>query len=68
MKSPSVPDRTYELVHVNWGWGGSLDGYFYENVFDAGQEPVVPSGDLRSSNDEYNFQYGVEMSHVFPLK
>lgn len=68
MKSPSVPDRTYELVHVNWGWGGSLDGYFYENVFDAGQEPVVPSGDLRSSNNKYNFQYGVEMSHIFPLK
>lgn len=65
VQSNSAPYRKYELVHVNWGWDGQLDGYFYADVFDASHEPVVPSGSLRSVNKK-NFQFGVEMTHIYP--
>lgn len=65
VKSKNGSDREYELVHVNWGWGGRLDGYFYAGVFDASHEPVVPSGSLRSAR-ENNFQFDVEMTHIYP--
>lgn len=63
--SNNNPYNEYELVHVNWGWGGQLDGYYYAGVFDASHEPVVPSGKLRST-DEQNFQFGLEMTHIYP--
>lgn len=25
-------DRSDTYYHMNWGWGGSEDGYFYENA------------------------------------
>ncbi|WP_300867895.1 C10 family peptidase [uncultured Alistipes sp.] len=28
--------ETGKLLHCNWGWCGSCDGYFIENVFDLG--------------------------------
>lgn len=65
VQSNRAPYREYELVHVNWGWGGRLDGYFYAGVFDASHEPVVPSGSLRSAR-ENNFQFDVEMTHIYP--
>lgn len=65
VKSKNGSNREYELVHVNWGWGGRLDGYFYAGVFDASHEPVVPSGSLRSAR-ENNFQFDVEMTHIYP--
>lgn len=65
VQSKYAPYRTYELVHVNWGWDGDLDGYFYAGVFDSSHEPVVPSGSLRST-DERNFQFGVKMTHIYP--
>lgn len=65
VQSKNFPHHKYELVHVNWGWDGQLDGYFYSGVFDASHEPVVPSGSLRSNN-EYNFKFGVKMTHIYP--
>lgn len=63
----SSPYRTYELVHINWGWGGQLDGYFYKGVFDASHDPVVPSGSLRNTNND-NCRFGVEYTHIYAKK
>lgn len=30
-----------EMVHCNWGWGGSFDGYFYSSVFDTSKRVIM---------------------------
>lgn len=40
------------LVHVNWGWGGQLDGYFDMDVLDPDDEGQIGAG----SNGGYTSQ------------
>jgi hypothetical protein len=42
------------LVHCNWGWLGSGNGYFNNYVFDA-NHPVIPD----RSYEKYNYQYEI---------
>lgn len=30
-----------KLLHCNWGWGGTADGYYYYNMFDPGSGPTA---------------------------
>jgi hypothetical protein len=66
---------TSELVHVNWGWGGSKNGYYYDGLFDSRKFPVAESGDIidypifkpvTKSDNDGNFCFFQEMSHVYP--
>ena len=41
-----------ELFHVNWGWGGSCDGYFALSVMNSGDNSGIGAS---SSNDGYSF-------------
>ena len=38
------------LVHCNWGWNGSRDGYYYSGAFDTNNGPVTRSGTLSIFN------------------
>lgn len=48
------------LIHCNWGWGGSNNGYFLKNVFDTAQKQA--DDDLRTRthySERYNLYYDV---------
>lgn len=34
-ESKDVKSESSTYIHYNWGWGGSCNGYFLENVFDT---------------------------------
>lgn len=57
------------LLHCNWGWGGSSNGYFIPGVFDA-KNPVVDDPWTRAysrSGSPYYFQYKVgNILHIHP--
>jgi len=44
--------------HLNWGWGGSLDGYFLLSVLSPGANGGIGAS---SSSDGYNFGQGAIM-------
>lgn len=54
--------QTMELVHCNFGWDGTDNGYYYDQAFDTNEGEVdVPGTNLASENPEEgesgNFQY-----------
>lgn len=54
--------QTIELVHCNFGWDGTDNGYYYDQAFNTNSGDVdVPGTDLASENPEDgvpgNFQY-----------
>lgn len=49
-----------EFVHVNWGWDGRKNGYFYPNKYDS-EHPAQTNVQTRSSGDGY-FRYDLSMN------
>lgn len=43
-----------QLVHCNYGWNGSKDGYYNNAAFDTNKGPVTRSG------ESYNYQFKLE--------
>lgn len=55
-------DTTYreqQLVHCNWGWGGSCNGYYSQGVFNLKKGTVDVEEGLgeTNSNNNYNFNW-----------
>lgn len=51
------------MFHMNWGWGGSSNGYFAAGSFNSnnvGADSNTTRASVRS-NEKYNFQYNVEI-------
>lgn len=63
--------HAHQFVHCNWGWNGYKNGFFYSNVFNASQDPIIddnikkPTKETRS-NTPYYFQYDVRISVISP--
>lgn len=52
------------MFHMNWGWGGSSNGYFAAGSFNSNKvDANSGTTKLAESNEKYNYQYKVE---VFP--
>lgn len=47
------------LVHCNFGWGGTGDGYYLNKAFDTNKGPEMraTSESVSTSGEDYNFQY-----------
>jgi hypothetical protein len=43
------------LVHCNWGWNGSRDGYYYSDAFNTNNGPVT------RTDSPYHYQYELKM-------
>ena len=62
----STKKETRLLVHCNWGWDGSCNGFFLSGVFEA-KHAVIEDEYIRlkdentrsSKNDKSNFQYRI---------
>ena len=59
------------LLHCNWGWNGSYNGYFNPGVFDSHSpmlsDPYTRSISLIENNKEGYFQYKVRnILHIHP--
>ncbi len=59
------------LLHCNWGWGGSKDGYYISGAFNTNNyaeiydwEVTKSSGEGQDEGNEGNFQYNLEYSIV----
>ena len=61
-----------ELFHVNWGWGGSSDGFFALSVLNPGDNSGIGAS---TTNDGYSFnqgavieaQYGTGETYEVPI-
>lgn len=49
--------KFYHLVHCNWGWSGSDNGYYKSGVFDTNAGPEFTRG--TSGNYKYNQEYSI---------
>ena len=69
----STTNKLYELLHFNWGWGGTADGYFDKKLFDT-RKPVVETayGDFVQQNyqnigPKYLFNKQIEtITDIYP--
>lgn len=56
-------NKTYNLVHCNWGWGGYKNGYYLSKAFDTNAGATIyDSSDMQagsSSNYKYNLEYSI---------
>lgn len=50
--------ETLRLLHCNWGWGVSSNGYYYAGVFDS-KNRVIKDSVLNGSREGY-YQYDIE--------
>lgn len=47
-------------LHCNWGWGGTKNGYFLNNVFNAEQNPPYnDNAQTRGNNYQYNLETAI---------
>lgn len=54
MNQSAIPDpiqKQFDLVHVNFGWGGSADGYYLPHAFDISDSEF---DDYHEDNDIVN--------------
>ena len=51
----------WQMLHNNWGWSGSRNGYFTQGSFNSNN--IEESSGTRS-NEEYNYQYKREIYYV----
>ena len=59
-RTESVSYQTKELVHCNFGWNGSDNGYYLSKAFNTVTGPVMRGADKRDNGmygQDYNFQY-----------
>ena len=69
----STTNKLYELLHFNWGWGGTADGYFDKKLFDT-RKPLVETayGDFVQQNyqnigPKYLFNKQIEtITDIYP--
>jgi hypothetical protein len=57
--------KTYTLVHCNWGWNGTANGYYLSDSFDvyAGPE-IADSYGYSNVSDEWYYQYKLQYSII----
>lgn len=48
--------------HINWGWYGHNNGYFYNGVFDSSQ---VYNPDTNNNEANVNYNVGIKMHYVY---
>ncbi len=62
-KKPLLRNTTYEhqyLIHCNWGWGGTANGYYAHGIFNTRQGAVEIEDDLKEDNKDrskYDFNW-----------
>lgn len=50
------------LVHCNWGWGGTDDGYYFDGVFDTNKGPQdITKSQTYWEGIAYYYAYNLEM-------
>lgn len=59
---PTITDETKYYNHINWGWRGSANGYFLDNVFATNNGELYDTSDSRPN---YNFNNGVQYFEVY---
>ena len=55
-------DRTEYYNHINWGWRGSGNGYFLDNVFNVQKGKIY---DQTGTKPNYNFNYDVKYFEIY---
>ncbi|MBQ7962992.1 MAG: C10 family peptidase [Alistipes sp.] len=54
---PVIVDQsitTQYYLHLNWGWDGYNNGYFYEGVFNSANPYILDEGSSILANDNFN--------------
>lgn len=53
-----------KLIHCNWGWGGSQNGYYLSKVFNTNLQPEIYDYEISRSGESGNYQYNLEYSII----
>ena len=55
----------YYLVHCNWGWNGTANGYYLINAFNTHNGPLITDTyNKTTTKDELNYQYNIQYSII----
>lgn len=54
--------ETQNLVHCNWGWGGTDDGYYFSAKFDTNAGPETKAKTTTVYGTDYYYQYNLQMN------
>ena len=56
--------KTSFMVHCNWGWNGTANGYYIAKSFNVktGPELIDSKDDNSTSNDDWNYKYKCQYS------
>ena len=55
--------QEYEhLVHCNFGWNGSDNGFYYSKQFDTNEGPVTRKTTTKTYGTSYYYQYLLQMN------
>lgn len=53
-----------KLIHCNWGWGGSCNGFYLSKVFNTNLEPEIKDYEISRSGESGNYRYNLEYSII----
>lgn len=56
--------KQQNLIHCNWGWSGSSNGYYLSRVFQANVGPEIYDSAVTRSGQANNYRYNLEYSII----
>lgn len=60
----SKNNEYHKLMHCNWGWGGSCNGFFISNVFNTNVEPEIDDYEISRGDQPGYYRYNLEYSII----
>lgn len=49
-----------QLLHCNWGWNGTSNGYYNNGAFNTGTGPIIATSVDNYSTVDYHFQFNIK--------
>lgn len=62
IKQPDIIKEYEKLVHCNFGWRGSNNGFYYSKKFNTNEDPVTRKTTTTTSGTSGYYQYNLKMN------
>ena len=56
--------NNFDLVHVNFGWGGQSDGYYLPDAFDLNADKYREYAEMYDSESYMSYVYDLDVQYV----
>lgn len=62
--SATKDGKQQNLIHCNWGWGGSRNGYYLSKVFNTPSGAEINDNEITRGGTAYYYKYNLEYSII----